>query len=250
MEIGFFLKKFISFFVEPFGLVFSLLIFGTLFVFMKKKRLAKSILLLACGVMLLFSYEPFSNALVKNLEKKYPKYALQQNIQYIHVLGNGHNMDEAQPLSSQINSTSMKRVLEGIMIHSQIEGSKLIFTGFKGETNTSNAKMNASLAMALGVKAENIILGEEPKDTKEEALFAKTFVKDTPFILVTSATHMPRSMQLFNSLGLNPIAAPSDFIQQEFKGFFIAPNIHSFYNSQRAVHEYIGILWAMRNVLE
>lgn len=244
MEIGFFLKKFVSFFVEPFGLVFSLLVIGLYFVFMKKERLAKSFLLLACGMMFLFSYAPFSNFLAKKLEEQYPKYTSQKNIQYIHVLGNGHNTDPDQPLSSQISSAGVKRVLEGIVIHTQIEGSKLIFTGFKGDTNTSNAKMNASLAMALGVKAENIIVGEEPKDTKEEALFAKTLVKSEPFILVTSATHMPRSMKLFNSLGLNPIAAPSDFIKREFQGFFVAPDIGSFYDSQRSVHEYIGILWS------
>jgi uncharacterized SAM-binding protein YcdF (DUF218 family) len=243
LEIGFFLKKFVSFFVEPYGMVLTLFVIGLYLLFMKKEGLAKGFLFAACALLFLFSYRPFSNALVKNLEEQYPKYALQQNIKYIHVLGNGHNTDATQPLSSQISSAGVKRVLEGIIIHKQIEGSKLIFTGYEGDTNISNAQMNASLAIALGVKPEEIIIEPKPKDTKEEALFTKSLVADAPFILVTSATHMPRAIKLFNSLGLYPIAAPSDFIKDEFKGFLVVPDVNSFCNSERAVHEYIGILW-------
>jgi len=244
MELGFFLKKFISFFVEPFGMVLFLFVLGICFLFLKRVRLAKSFLLLAIGMMFLFSYPPFSNLLVKNLEEKYPQYDYKQSVKYIHVLGSGHTTDPDQPLSSQIGGSSLKRVIEGIIIHKQIENSKLIFTGYEGNTNISNAKMNASLALALGVEAENIIVNEAPKDTKEEALFTKTFVGDAPFVLVTSATHMPRSMELFASLGLRPIAAPSDFVKEEFKGFFVAPSVYNFRNSQMAVHEYIGMAWS------
>jgi uncharacterized SAM-binding protein YcdF (DUF218 family) len=243
MEVGFFLKKFVSFFVEPYGIVLTLFIIGLYYLFEKKENKAKSFLLLACGMLFLFAYAPFSNFLVKSLEEKYPKYAYNKNLKYIHVLGSGHNTDETQPLSSQISSSGMKRVIEGIIIHNKIEGSKLIFTGYEGDTNISNAQMNVSLARALGVKIEDIIMNSKPKDTKEEALFTKTLLGDEPFILVTSATHMPRAMKIFTSLGLNPISAPSDFIKEKFKGFLVAPDVGSLYNSQRAVHEYIGIVW-------
>ncbi|MCD4667238.1 MAG: YdcF family protein, partial [Sulfurimonas sp.] len=118
------------------------------------------------------------------------------------------------------------------------------FTGYAGKTDISNAKMNAKLAMALGVDKKNIIVNPNPKDTKEEALFTKTIVGDEPFILVTSATHMPRAMMLFKSLGLNPIPAPTNFYKEEFKGYFKLPDINNFNKSQVAMHEYIGILWA------
>lgn len=32
------------------------------------------------------------------------------------------------------------------------------------------------------------------------------------FLLVTSAIHMPRAMQIFQDRGLHPIAAPTDYI--------------------------------------
>lgn len=245
MDIGFFLKKMVTFFVEPLGIVVTLFFIGLVFMFFNKNRFAKLSLSASFIFLLLFSYEPFSNFLVKNLEDKYPKYAYNTNIKYIHVLGSGHNTDPSQPISSNISNSGVKRVLEGVLIHKSISGSKLIFTGYEGDTNTSNAQMNANLAIALGVDKENIIIGSKPKDTQEEAYFTKDIVGESAFVLVTSATHMPRSMELFKSLGLNPIAAPSAFCKKEFNGYIQAPDISSLQNSQIAMHEYIGIVWNM-----
>ena len=71
----------------------------------------------------------------------------------------------------------------------------------------------------------------------------KGLVGSEPFILVTSASHMPRSMVLFKSLGLNPIPAPTDFHKAKFRGFFVLPRFDAFDQSQRAMYEYIGMLW-------
>jgi uncharacterized SAM-binding protein YcdF (DUF218 family) len=75
-------------------------------------------------------------------------------------------------------------------------------------------------------------------------MFTKSLIGDEPFILVTSATHMPRAMMLFESLGLNPIPAPTNFYKTESNSFFIAPEVESFNISRIAIHEYIGILWS------
>ena len=243
MELGFFLKKFISFFIHPSGMVFTLFALGLIFLYIKKEKSSKVFLSLSFFFLFLFSYPPFVNYLVENLENQYPKYDYKEDIQYIHVLGSGHNTDTMQPISSHIGSSGTKRVLEGVIIHKRTENSKIIFTGFKGKTDISNAVMASQLALALGVKKEDMIINKYPKDTKEEALFAKTLIGNEPFVLVTSATHMPRAMMLFKSLGLNPIAAPTDFHKQNFRGYLRPPSSRDFYISTVAIHEYIGILW-------
>ena len=244
MELGFFLKKFVTFFVEPFGMVFTLLALGLIFLYIQKEKQSKIFLSLGFALLFLFSYPPFSNFLVQNLENQYPKYDYKKSVRYIHVLGSGHNTDETQPISSHVSNGGTKRVLEGVIIHKKIPNAKIIFTGYEGATNISNAVMNSRLALVLGVKKEEMIINGDPKDTKEEALFTKTLVGSEPFILVTSATHMPRSMMLFESQGLNPIAAPTNFYKREFKGYFRVPEPICFYISTIAMHEYIGILWA------
>lgn len=243
MDIGFLLKKFVSFFVEPYGMVLFFFFIGLLFLFFKKYKKAKIFLVLAFGTLLLFSYPPFSNFLVSSLENKYHKYDYKQKVKYIHVLGNGHNTDIKQPISSNITDAGIKRDIEGIIIYKHMHGSKIIFTGFEGSTNITTAQMNANLAIALGVDKKDIIINGKPKDTYEEAIYIKSIVGSEPFILVTSATHMPRAMMLFKSLELNPIPAPTDFHKKEFRGFLRTPGIGSLNNSQMAIHEYLGILW-------
>jgi len=104
--------------------------------------------------------------------------------------------------------------------------------------------MNARLAINLGVDEKNIIINEKPKDTKEEAVFVKSLIGKESFVLVTSATHMPRAMILFKSLDLNPIAAPTNFYKREFNGYFSTPSNDSIGRSTIAIHEYLGTLWA------
>ena len=242
MDIGFIIKKFVTFFIEPSGMVLSLFILGLYFLYKDRYKIAKIFLSLGFGLFFLFAYPPFANFLVQNLENKYSKYTYKQNIKYIHVLGSGHNTDKMQPLSSQVGA--IRRILEGVIIYKYIKGSKLILTGYKGDTNISNAQMNEKLAISLGVKKEDIIIGSEPKDTQEEAIFTKSIVDKKPFVLVTSASHMPRSIKLFESLGLKPIPAPTDFKKREFIGFLRMPNLDAFDNSTKAIHEYYGMLWS------
>lgn len=244
MEFGFYLKKFVTFFFEPLGFVLALFTIGLYLLFADKKSLSKLFLSLSFFFLLLFSYEPFSNFLVKNLEESYPKYDYNTDIRYIHVLGSGHNTDRSQPLSSNISQSGVKRVLEGVIIHMQTPGSKLVFTGYEGDTEIPNAIMNAKLAAALGVEEKNMIVNSNPKDTKEEALFLRSILGDEAFVLVTSATHMPRSIMLFESLGLNPVAAPTDFHKKKHYSYLKAPDIDSLEDSKRAIHEYLGILWS------
>ena len=244
MDFGFFLKKTIAYFVQPSGMVISLLLLGLLFLYLHKNKYAKISLSLSLSLFLLYAYPPFSNYLVTNLESKYPNYDYRSDVKYIHVLGSGHNTDTTQPLSSRIGGAGIKRNLEGMFIHLKTPNSKIIFTGFEGKSDTTTAKMNATFAITLGIKEENLILNGEAKDTREEALFTKSIIGDEPFILVTSATHMPRAMMLFESLGLHPIAAPTDFHKKKFDGYFKMPSVGSFFKSQIAMHEYMGMLWA------
>jgi uncharacterized SAM-binding protein YcdF (DUF218 family) len=242
MDIGFIIKKTITFFVEPMGFVLFLFLIGLYFLFRERNKFAKIFLSSSFAFLVLFSYPPFSNILVEGLENRYEKYSYKDDVKYVHVLGSGHTTDPTQPLSSKLGDASTKRVLEGILIHKNTPDSKLIFTGYEGKTDVATAQMNANLAIALGVKEDDIIISGLPKDTQEEAVFSKSVVGDEKFALVTSATHMARSKMLFEKMGMNPIAAPTDFKKTDISSYL--PSTSSFENSRMAMHEYIGILWA------
>jgi len=62
----------------------------------------------------------------------------------------------------------------------------------------------------MGVSDSDIVLEPDSKDTKDEAVLIQKIVGNEKLILVTSASHMPRSMALFKKRGMQPIPAPTD----------------------------------------
>ncbi len=114
------------------------------------------------------------------------------------------------PSSNRINN-SLPRLTEGIRLWQANPGSKMIFTGAAAKTNpVSTAEAGARVAESLGVPRSDIIVLDRPKDTEEEALAVKRAIGDAPFLLVTSASHLPRAMIFFRHAGLDPLPAPAN----------------------------------------
>lgn len=133
---------------------------------------------------------------------------------------------------------------EVLRLYHKIKEVKIITSGYAGRGDTPEAIRTANIFYELGIPKENIIVHSEPKDTKEESMKMKQLVGEEPFILVTSAYHMPRAMALFQKEGLNPIAAPSDFKIKYGNDFFSLPNGQDLAKSEIAWHEYLGYLWS------
>ncbi len=246
MEFLFLTKKAATFFVEPLGLIIVLNLIGIYFLYKSSYKKAKIMLVSALFLLLFFSYPPVGNSFIQKLESQYKKYSYHNiNIEYVHVLGSGHHENAFWPLSSQIGNAGLKRTIEGVAIYknSPMPKPKLVFTGYPGFDNQiSNAEINASIAKIAGVHEKDIIINAKAKDTKEEAKFAKTLFKDAPFVLVTSASHMPRAISMFQNQALNPIPAPTDF-HGKHKKLLSVPNIVSLEKSRIVIHELLGQIW-------
>ena len=131
----------------------------------------------------------------------------QMKSSYIYLLGGGHNDDETLPITSQVSNESVVRLSEAIRLYRELDGkAKIIVSGYSGPYNkTPHAVMQDRLAKALGIAQNDIIVSPKPQDTEEEAINAKKIIGETPFILVTSAYHMKRSMKWFEKEGLAPL---------------------------------------------
>jgi len=70
----------------------------------------------------------------------------------------------------------------------------------------------AQMAMELGIEEKELVLESESKETKDQARFVKNIVGNNGFILVTSASHMARSIALINTMYMKPIPAPTGYL--------------------------------------
>jgi uncharacterized SAM-binding protein YcdF (DUF218 family) len=243
----FLLKKIVSRFLFPLPLSLEIIFVGLyLLWFTRKQRLGK--VLVTFGTLLLtgLSYFFTANGILRPLEHRYPALVMASHVEiptpcFIAVLGGYANYDPRVPVTSRISPDQMARLAEGLRLHRELPGSRLILSG-----NAGSAEGMSMVAQALDVSPQDIILLSQPRDTEDEARHIAPLVGRSLFILVTSASHMPRAVALFTKLGLQPLPAPTDYLapQHAIESDNIFPSAFELYKSQTAVYEYLGLAWA------
>ena len=240
----FLFKKIVSAFLLPIPSGLFLLLIAFIYLMFNSYKKAKVFSFLALLWFALLSFQPISDAILKPLENAYPSLIETPKVQYVLVLGSGHKSDDELSISSQIKMVGINRLVEGIRHYKNLENAKLIVSGYGGYDENTHASMQEKLAISLGVKKEDIIRLDTPKDTKEEAIEVKKIVKNEQIILVTSASHMKRSILLFQKEGLNVIASPTNHMAygaDSLSSYFAARNIK---NCEIAIHEYLGLIYS------
>ncbi len=256
----FIFKKIISCFLTP--LSFSLLLsFLGLFLlwFTTKQKAGKILVSVGIIVLTLFSYSIIADKLLRPLERQYGNFEIDRlsvesgaekkaDIKFVVVLAGGHVSDPELPLLSQINSSPLIRLIEGIRIYKNYPGAKLLLSGGGAFDPVYEAEVMASVAKEMGIPESDIILETKSIDTKDEAIFIKPIVGNEPFVLVTTASHIPRSVALFKKYGMDPIPSPighsvRDGSNQSPTVFSIFPSTNNLKKAELAIHEYLGITW-------
>ena len=240
----FLFKKIVSAFLLPIPIGLFLLLIAFIYLMFNSYKKAKVFSFLALLWFALLSFQPVSDAILKPLENAYPSLIETPKVQYVLVLGSGHKSDDELSITSQIKMVGINRLVEGIRHYKNLENAKLIVSGYSVTDENSHAFMQEKLAISMGVKKEDIIRLDTPKDTKEEAIEVKKIVKNEQIILVTSASHMKRSILLFQKEGLNVIASPTNHMAygaDSLSSYFAARNIK---NCEIAIHEYLGLIYS------
>jgi uncharacterized SAM-binding protein YcdF (DUF218 family) len=104
-----------------------------------------------------------------------------------------------------------------------------------------------ALAVGLGVDPATLDLDTVSPDTETQAEVVRARLGTEEFYLVTSASHMPRSLALFRKAGTNPLPAPTHFLTQTDRGlspgnFF--PGSGGLRLAEATTYEYLGLAWA------
>lgn len=231
-------------------LPFCLLLMGAglaLIWFSRWQRSGKAMLTFSWLLLLLLSLQPVADTLLRPLERQYATWQGHPQAPYIVVLGGGYTWNPTWAPGSNLINNSLPRVVEGIRLWRATPGAKLIFTGAAAPGNpVSAAEAAARVAISLGVPAADIIVLDTPKDTEEEAQAVASRLGQQPFLLVTSASHLPRAMIFFQHQGLHPLPVPANqlAIDSPLNGWERAiPSPVWLMHSDRAVYEGLGQLW-------
>jgi len=205
-------------------------------------------------VLTLLSFHPFSYFLLEPLESQYPPFNIPspkagkvfvetQHVKWVVVLSRRAGIQPNFPLVSQLSRSSVVRLIEGISLYRHLPGVKLLVSGSEDES-----RLMYQFALRFGVPEESLTRESQSRDTKDQAKYIAAMVKQDGLVLVTEASHMPRSIALFRKQGLSPIAAPVGHLvrpNRPYKWWSLFPNAGSLKMAERAVYEYLGMAWAM-----
>ena len=224
----FYLKKIISHLFEPLSIIFLLLAFSLWFLYKKRGKYAAYFITGAFVLLFLFSYKPFSYTLIHPLESRYEKLQIPPK-DIRHILFIGGDLEG--------------RGWELLRLHQLLPDATIIVSGYEGPFFESEALRNRRIFSEAGIDPKQIIALPKPRDTIEEAQAVKELLGNKPFILITAASHMPRAMMIFEHEDLYPIPAPTNFMRKTKQFWLTYPNGGNLRYTERAFHEYVGILW-------
>jgi uncharacterized SAM-binding protein YcdF (DUF218 family) len=252
-----FLSKLLPLFIYPLGFA-SLMLVVALFTFWKRPRVAAIAIFLSLLAILLPSNSWVANSLVRSLEAQYVPTTL-PNADAVVVLG-GAVRPQAAPRPWIDLTEAGDRPIYGAQLYLQGKAPLIILSGgrieWKGGGLASESADMAKLVEALGVPARVILQDPTSLTTRENAVNVKKIMQQRDvqkILLVTSAVHMPRSMAIFKKIGIEAIAAPTDFLvsNQELsepqttpEAFILNlfPDAGNLERFTRAIKEYFGLM--------
>jgi len=212
----------------------------------RRLRAAYSLYVTAILVTYLASIRLVGSTLLHSLEDRYPALSdSQPRVGYVVVLGSDYRPRPGIYLTAALDADGLVRILEGIRLMRRIGAAHLVVSGGAPHGGAPSAFGYGEFARQFGVPQDSIVPIPAPLDTHEEAHAVARLLGPVPFLLVTSAYHMPRAMKLMERAGAHPIAAPVGQRAGKLDGDPIQgliPASAGLYQTEHALHEYMGLL--------
>jgi uncharacterized SAM-binding protein YcdF (DUF218 family) len=264
MEHLFFISsKIVQFLIEPLNLLFLISVLALFFLILRKPIDTKLFLWLSVIGFILVGYTPIPESLARILENSIEKVDINMmpsdQIAGIIILGGaiggeGVAMDRGEV---SINSLA-ERVTKAFELIGRYPSKPFIFSGNsnrlipKGMKEADAFKQLITEQGLAEITKDTAYYENKSRNTYENAVYSKKMIdqlgvsnpsiKTGSWLLVTSATHMPRSVKIFEKQGIQIIPIPVDYQTSytlQWHEFNITDGAVLWNN---LLHEYIGIV--------
>jgi uncharacterized SAM-binding protein YcdF (DUF218 family) len=249
--VFFIVTKVLEFFFAPSHFVIFCALLGALLCFTRFRRFGAWLALLSTILLAVMGFGPLGSFLIGPLEARFPE--LGDNIKApdgIIVLGGSVDEELSAERGHVVFTEAAQRLTAPIELKRRFPTARLVFTGGSGHlagSGATEAEATRQFWRAIGIDEGDVIYEDRSRNTVENAEFTKALVHPKPgerWLLVTSASHMPRSIGIFRKAGFPVIAYPTDF---HTTGDIWAPRIpHSTSRgillTDLAAHEWIGLV--------
>lgn len=216
----------------------------------RRRRAAVAMLWVGLLALGLLGFQALPDALLRPLENRYPVPTAQQVDGHVGVivLGGAMGRPEVFQAHGQVPlGESGERMSVPVGLMRQHPRMELVFSGGEGRlltTGVSEAELARVFYAQQGLDMARVTLESGSRTTRENAQQVARLLGERcrqPWLLVTSAWHMPRAMAEFAAVGCQVTPYPVDFMTGDTTPLSEYTLAYSLLRWQTALHEWLGM---------
>jgi uncharacterized SAM-binding protein YcdF (DUF218 family) len=240
-------------------LLFSLVV-GSLLLFTDRKSLGRKLVTISSVILLVFTILPFNSLIILPLENRFPiPEPLPKSIDGIIVLSGAERKTITKARGQVVLRDSAERLTTFVGLSRRYPNAKLVFTGGAGSLTNQKFKSVGTAQMLfeqLGLTSDRVKFEYDARNTQENGQNSYDLMKPKRgenWVLITSASHMPRAVGVFRKVGWSVIPYPVDYSTTgEIEFTLDLGGFQTVTATSSALHEWAGILayWLMGRTSE
>lgn len=184
------------------------------------------------------------------LEDRFPRPALPDRVDGIIVLGGMFDTRVARTRGVPELNEAADRVTTARALAFRYPQARILFSGGVAavlEEDIPETDVAEAFFAALELDPDRLLLDHRARDTFENAVYARELAQPQPgetWLLITSASHMPRAVGCFRVAGFDVVAYPVDYRTPSGPALW-RPSTATTRNLEKvhfAIREYVGLL--------
>ena len=246
-----YVSKFASLLLQPLNWIAILLVVGAVLLFVRSQRLrnfGRTLCGAAALLLLMAGWHPLPEALIRALEDRYaPPTSDLSGFTGMVVLGGVFSRDDGRDRLQPALGCAGDRVVVPIPLMNQYRDMRLLFTGgaaYPAPPIEAEAIQARRYFERMGTDMSRVLFESQSRDTYENATFSlnvPTVDTRKPWLLITSASHMPRALATFRKAGWSVTPYPVNYYSQYEIQWFSYSLFRGIDAWQLAIREYLGI---------
>lgn len=211
-------SKILPFLLAPAHFVIFIGVIGAALLYTRWRGWGRALATFSAFALLLMAFGPLGDLLIAPLEARFPPPPTDMPApDGIIVLGGSVDEQLSAERGRPALVDAAERLTAPIALKRKYPNARLVFTGgsaaLRGSSH-SEAEAAKRFWRDVGLDNDDILYEDRSRNTYENAAFTRELVEPKPgerWLLVTSASHMPRSIGAFRQADFPVIAYPVDY---------------------------------------
>ena len=242
----FIVGKLLTMLMLPTALMVECVLLGLL---ASRWAVGRVLLIVGVGALTACLVLPVDTWVIRPLEDRFPAViTLPDRIDGVVVLGGAIDDLTSRDRNTPTLTSAANRMTTFVMLARRYPQAKLVFTGGSGdiEQGVSNEATYARILLEqLGLPLGRIVFEDTSRTTWENAVNTSALVKPRPgerWVLLTSASHMPRAVGVFRKAGWSVLPWPVGYQSRDHITAYAQSLGQKLAVLDWATHEWIGLV--------